>query len=200
MSGNEILLVSSTCIFITDEAFIEEILQKGKEAKEKVKKEFSAITFEQLNWKPSVETWSIRQCLEHLMISHDSYFPELEKITTGNYRMNFWEKHSPFTGMFGRMFKEQLTEQVKRKMKAPKKIQPQKSNKSLDLIQDYYKNLDIFLGYISNCSKVDIDKTIITSPLLGIITYSALFFLVQHEHRHVNQAIRVKNTEAFPRK
>ena len=87
-------------------------------------------------------------------------------------------------------------------MKAPKKIQPKTSEKNLDLIEHYYKNLDIFLEYISNCKNADIDKTIITSPFIQIVTYSlrdTLYFLVQHEHRHINQATRVKSNERFPK-
>jgi hypothetical protein len=49
-----------------DEVFIKTILQKGKEAKEKVQSGFSDISLQQLNWKPLPETWSIAQCLEHL--------------------------------------------------------------------------------------------------------------------------------------
>jgi hypothetical protein len=49
----------------------------------------------------------------------------------------------------------------------------------------------------------DIDKTIITSPILSIVTYSlrdAFQFLVTHERRHINQAVRVKGNENFPPK
>lgn len=70
--------------------FIEEILEKGRQAKEKVQLEFSVLSFEQLNWKPSVESWSIA----HLIASHNAYFPDLEKITKGDYKMNFWEIQS----------------------------------------------------------------------------------------------------------
>lgn len=90
----------------------------------------------------------------------------------------------------------------KEKMIAPEKIQPQRSDKNLSIIEDYCKNLDTFLGLISNCKNVDIDKTIITSPTIRIVTYSlrdAFTFLIQHEHRHLNQAIRVKVNEGFPR-
>ena len=44
---------------MTDEAFIEAILQKGKEAKEKAIHEFSDISLEQLNWKSSPGSWNI---------------------------------------------------------------------------------------------------------------------------------------------
>jgi hypothetical protein len=95
--------------------------------------------------------------------------------------------------------KEQMQEQVKRKLKAPKKIQPV-SKATLDIIEQYDTSIEQFLTYISRCSAIDIDKTIITSPLLSMITYSvrdALQFLVTHEHRHINQAVRVKNKCRF---
>ena len=184
-----------------DEIFIASILQKGKEAKEKVIHEFSDISLEQLNWKPLPGSWSIAQCLEHLIIADSAYFPDLKNITEGNFKMDFWEKHSLFTRLCGRLMKDSLQEQVKRKMIAPKKIQPQKSDKKLDLIDNYLKNLDTFFTLIANCKNVDIDKTIITSPTIRIVTYSlgdAFIFLIQHEHRHINQAIKVKTNERFP--
>ena len=96
--------------------------------------------------------------------------------------------------------KHQMQEQVKRKLKAPKKIQPA-SKATLEIIEQYHKSIDQFLAYISNCSTIDIDKTIITSPLVSMVTYSlrdALQFLLTHEHRHINQAIRVKTNLDFP--
>jgi len=91
-----------------DEAFIETVSQKGKEAKEKVQSESSSISLQQLNWKPTPESWSIAQCLEHLVISHSTYFPALKKITDGVYRMSIWERVSPFSGLFGQWLKDQL--------------------------------------------------------------------------------------------
>lgn len=187
---------------MTNEDFIKTILQKGKEAKDKVKSEFSNISLEQLNWKPLLKSWSIAQCLDHLIASHSAYFPILKRITERNYKINSWEKYSPFTSISGRLLIRQFQEQPKRKFKAPKKIQPSTSQLELDVLNDYYNNLDIFLDYISNCDQVDLDKTIITSPTISIVTYSlrdAFQFLMQHEHRHVNQAIRVKTNAGFPK-
>ncbi|MGQ0737875.1 MAG: hypothetical protein ACT4OJ_02340 [Bacteroidota bacterium] len=96
--------------------------------------------------------------------------------------------------------KNQLQEQVKRKMKAPKKIQPA-SGAAIEIIGQYHKSLDTILDYISGCSIIDIDKTIITSPIASVVTYSlrdAFQFLITHEHRHINQAVRVKQHENFP--
>jgi uncharacterized damage-inducible protein DinB len=185
-----------------DEIFIKEILEKGREAKEKVSAEFSGITWQQLNWQPATTSWSIGQCLDHLIVSRSVYFMDFKKITERNFKMSFWEKHNPFTRLCGRLMKDRMQEQLKRKMKAPKKIQPA-SNASPGIIEQYHKNLDEFLNYISNCRNIDIDKTIITSPILSIVTYSlrdAFQFLITHEHRHINQAIRVKSDKNFPTK
>ena len=117
--------------------------------------------------------------------------------------MSFWEKYSPFTSICGRIMKDQLQEQVKRKMKAPKKIQPATSNISDDIAERYSNNLAAFLEYISACGNIDIDKTVINSPILSIVTYDlrdAFQFLLQHEHRHINQAIRVKVNNDFPKR
>ena len=186
---------------MTDPGFIDQLLEKGKEAKEKVSANFSNLSLEQVNWQPVKTRWSIAQCLDHLIASHKVYFPILKEITDGDYKMNFWGKFSPFTGLWGRLMKNQLQEDVKRKLKAPKKIQPA-SNADLGIIAQYQQSLDTFLDYISKCRNIDIDKTIIISPVLSIVTYSlrdAFQFLITHEHRHINQAIRVKQNEIFPK-
>lgn len=186
---------------MTDPAFIESILQRGRQAKEKARFEFSNISPGQLNWKPSQQSWSIAECLGHLIASHNSYFPTLKNISEGTFRMNFWEKYSPFTAACGRMLKDQMQEQVKKKLVAPKKIRPVTGEVTIDFLDVYDKNLTSFLEYIFSCRGVDLDKTIITSPIMQIVTYTlrdALSFLVEHEHRHINQAIRVKSSENFP--
>jgi len=187
---------------MTDELFINTILQKGKEVKKKVQFELVNSSLEQLNWKPSPESWSIAQCLNHLVVSDGSYFPLLKKIIDRSYRMSFWAKHSPFSKLIGRVMKDQLQEEVGRKLKAPGKLQPAASEISLEIFDRYYKNLDDFLELISKCRDVDLDKTIITSPVVSVVTYNlrdALQFLMQHEHRHINQAIKVKMNETFPK-
>lgn len=184
-----------------DRDFIDSILKRGTEAKEKVKSAFPGLSSVQLNWKPSPEKWCIGECLEHLVISDSCYFGDLERIITGDYKMSFWEQYSPFSGIWGRVLKDQLQEQVKRKMKAPKRIRPVSKELGIKIIDRYLKNLERFLEYIAKCRDIDIDRIIINSPTVPIVTYSlrdAFSFLMEHEHRHLNQAIRVKEHEGFP--
>jgi len=185
---------------LKDRSFVDNTVKRGQEAREKAEREFSDISPEQLNWKPSPTSWSIAECLEHLLIADSSYFEDLKKIIAGTYKRSFLEKYSPLTSLWGKTLKDQLQEKVKKKMIAPKKFTPTTSNKQSDFVQTYLENLDTFIDYISKCGDIDIDKTIITSPIIKIATYSlrdAFQFLIQHEHRHINQAIRVKESDGF---
>lgn len=171
-----------------DEIFIKVRLQHGREAKEKASSEFSNISGEKLNWQASPLSWSIAQCLDHLIVSHSVYFPALKKITDGNFKMNFWKSIARSPKFGGNIMKEQMQEQVKRKLKAPKKIQPV-SKATLEIIERHDTSIEQFLTYISRCSAIDIDKTIITSPLLSMITYSKRCLTIQ---LHMNTGISTR--------
>lgn len=74
-----------------DPLFIQKMISKGREAGEKVITGLSNLTSEQLNWKPGEESWSIGQCLDHLIISDCLYFPAFKKIAEGKHEMSFWK-------------------------------------------------------------------------------------------------------------
>lgn len=184
-----------------DPGFIVERLQKGRAAGEKVREEFSGLSLEQLNWKPSPESWSIGQCLDHLLVSNCSYFPQLRKIAEDKFSMTVWQRWSPFTGLFGKILVDQLQEKVRKKVKAPRIFVPSSSRIDSGIIERFQKHLDTLLEYISAFSNVDMDKLHITSPVSGFITYSlrnAITILVNHLHRHINQGCRVKVSKDFP--
>lgn len=184
-----------------DPDFIQKMIERGKQAGEKVLAEFDHLNSEQLNWKPAAEQWSIAQCLDHLVVADTCYFPILEKIASGTHTMNWWRRNSPFSRVFGKILVNQLSETVKRKMRAPRKFKPDTSNIEGDIILKFNSHLDKLLLLIGSCAEADLDKTIITSPASGIVTYSlkdAVTILVQHLHRHINQAVRVKNEPGFP--
>jgi DinB superfamily len=186
-----------------DAEFIKDIVFKGTEAGERVKKEFSNLTLLQLNWKPAPDSWSVGQCLDHLIISDCSYFPVLKKITNNKFTMTAWQKWSPFSGLFGKILADQMQEKVKGKLlKAPKLFTPSYSQIDAGIIERFQKHLDTLLEYIAALKDTDLDKVRITSPVAKFVTYSlrnTIKILVPHLHRHINQAIRLKQKEDFPK-
>jgi len=185
-----------------DEPFIQTMLQKGKEAGERVKRDFPNLTLSQLNWKPAPESWSIGQCLDHLIVADCLYFPAFKKIAGNTYKMTLWQRRSPFSKMFGTILVTQMQENVKRKVKTARVFFPTASDIDAGIFDRFHKHLDSLLEYIGRFKEVDLDKTRIASPVSNFITYSlrdAVTLLVNHEHRHISQAIRVKSREEFPK-
>jgi len=183
-----------------DVLFIEQMLQRGKEASEKVRIEFNDLSFEQLNWKPAPGSWSIGQCLDHLIVSDSLYFPSLRKIAEDKFEMNTWEKWNPLGMLFGKMLVNQTQEKVKKKLSAPKVFVPSSSQVDIGILDRFQKHQDTLLEYIASFKNTDPDRLHITSPVGRFITYSlrnAITILIQHQHRHINQAIRVKNDKEF---
>jgi hypothetical protein len=114
--------------------------------------------------------------------------------------MTSWQRWSPLSSLFGRMLVLQLQENVKRKVKTARIFYPSASEIDLGIIDRFHKHLDSLLDYIDGFKNIDLDRTYIASPVSAFITYSlrnAVTLLVQHEHRHINQAIRVKSREEF---
>lgn len=164
--------------------------------------EFGSLTVEQLNWSPGGDSWSIGQCLDHIIVTDSLYFPVFDAIREGRYEMSFWQKWSPFSRMFGRMLINQLGEVATKKYKSPKSFQPDVKPLGIEVIRRYSKHQDTFIEFIESLQPGQDKKIKLSSPASKFITYSvadAVQMLVQHQYRHLNQANRVKNMGGFPR-
>ena len=161
---------------------------------------FGHLTGGQLNWKPAEKSWSVAQCLDHLITINRLYFPIFERMRAGKVENTFLEKHSPLSGFFGRSLIKAMMPENPKKVKTSKKAYPSSSDISADIVERFAvhnRELAEHIGRIS--PEVDL-KTIITSPLAGFVTYSlddCLTMLVVHERRHVLQAKRVMTDLGF---
>ena len=164
---------------------------------------FSGLTDEQLNWKPAAKNWSVAQCLDHLIVTHSLYFPLFEKMAGGGVKPTFWEKASPLSGFFGRFLMRNLDPANTKPMKTTSKAYPSASDMGDDIIERFVKHQEQMIAALQKLpTTMDPAKTIITSPLLGFVTYSlddTFTILTHHCRRHFNQARRVTETEGFPK-
>ena len=89
-----------------------------------------------------------------------------------------------------------------KKIKAPAKAQPSISDIGADIVDRFCNQQQQIVEHLQRIpTDVDLMKTIITSPLLGIVTYSlddAYTILVVHCQRHFLQAKRVTENGGFP--
>lgn len=161
---------------------------------------FGKLSTEQLNWKPGEGKWSVAQCLDHLIKSNTGFALEFDALASGNRKARFFEKYSPLSGMMGRFLIKAVTDDSK-KAKAPTKKVVPPSDLSPDIVETFCENLEMIAEKISPLGDIDAKKTILTSPLVSIFTYSlddAYTVIVEHSKRHVRQAKRVMETDGFP--
>jgi hypothetical protein len=164
------------------------------------RKTFGAFSAEQINWKPSAESWSVGQCFEHLIKTNELFYDELEKIARGARRNSFLENWSPLSGVFANLLIGSLKKD-ERKFKAPSpKIVPP-SDIDAAIIEKFAAHQAELIEKIKECEAADWRKTVITSPFMKLMTYrlaDGFTVVVEHEKRHFRQAERVANLENFP--
>lgn len=163
---------------------------------------FRRLSKEQLNWKPSSESWSIGQCLDHLITINRLYFPLFESLTTGQTRPTLWERHSPLSGFLGKTLIRSLSPEQSKKTKTSPKAEPSVSVIDAEIVDRFVQHQTELIGHLRAIPQsVDLKRTIITSPLLRWVTYSlddCMTILVVHEKRHFLQAQRVMEAAGFP--
>ena len=164
--------------------------------------EIKGLSEAQLNWKPAEKSWSIAQCFDHLITTHSLYFPEFERMAAEGVHSTFWQRHSPLSGFFGRFLVKGLDPKNQKKMKTTGKAFPSASDIDGDIIERFAEHQWQMIDHLQKLPQdIDPAKTIITSPLLGLVTYSlddTFTILVVHCQRHFGQAKRVTEAEGFP--
>lgn len=162
---------------------------------------FGSLTPDQLNWKPAEKSWSVAQCLDHIIKTNHEFDAEIDKIAVGTRQNSFWENYSPFTAWGGRFLIKAVSEDSK-KAKAPSDRIVPPSEIDADIVERFGSEIANVARKVEACAAADRKKTVVTSPFLVVFTYTlddALTVLVEHTKRHVRQAKRVVAAEGFPK-
>ena len=159
-----------------------------------VKEEFSGLSDSELNIRPAADKWSIAQCLDHLIVSNETYFPAFESLINGNHRATFWQRINPLTNFAGKKGRE-ILKSGKIKLKAPAIFAPAQNGDIKDIVRLFAAH-QLKIGAIFDQLEQNglLDITI-TSPVTSVLTVKsgdAIDIIIEHEARHLRQAINVK--------
>jgi hypothetical protein len=180
---------------------LSELIAETKSVSERVEQTFGALSAAQLNWKPGEDSWSVAQCLDHLMTTNRLEFPAIENALRAGYKNPFWSKIPFLSKVCGRIGIYLFKPQNPRKFKAPKSFQPSRSDFDEKIVANFLDHQQDLIGKMERCRNLNVRKTKIVSPVSDAITYSladAFRILVVHEQRHFEQARRVTKTKGFP--
>jgi len=179
---------------------VEEVASAIEQISKDVIDSFGALSDQQLNWKPAPESWSVGQCLDHLIKSNEEFFPELDAIAAGTRKNSLWQSWSPLSGIAGAFLVSTLKKDGQ-KVKTNQKMTPP-SDIPTDIVERFEKHQQEFVQKIRAAEKADWRKIVLTSPFVKIMTYRmdvGLQALIEHEKRHVRQAKRVVAMDEFPK-
>ena len=173
-----------------------DLIQKLEEISSTIQAEFGTLNLSQLNWKANPNAWSIGQCIDHIIVSNEQYFPAFEKVITGKYKMTFWEKNNPLTSYTGNQMIKTLGPVVVKKFQSPKLFLPSQSSIKQSIIDSFIEHQNKLIKYFTLLSDSKFEKTVITSPVAALLTLKlkdAMTILTVHEERHLDQMKRIKS-------
>jgi len=164
-------------------------------------KKFDSLSFEQLNWKPNANTWSIAQNIEHLIIINETYYPIFEKLKTGKFKTPLFGRWKWFAHYIGDSILKSVQPDNPKKVKTFPSWRPSSSEISADIVKKFENHQKELKQHVSTLEKARTQQKVIHSPMNKNIAYTiekALEIIVTHEKRHFDQAVRVIESNGFP--
>jgi len=167
---------------------------------ERALKTLSSLSTIQLNWKINSNSWSVAECLSHLVNSNGLYIEKFRKIinSSSSTKENDFSYSQSFPGKF-------ITKGVdpanQRKTKTFKPFFPDSSNIDKNILEKYIETSNELISLVEKMKHLDLRNIKLSSPVNILIRMNLgdpLIFIPKHDERHLNQAERVKNHEAFP--
>ena len=161
-----------------------------------VLKSVTGLSAAQLNFKPALDKWSIRECVQHIAAAEE----ELWKIEEENLKQVPNPERRPDI----RFNDEQLIKAVEdrtHKSKTFEALEPAHSKyatleKALDGFKAHRNHL---IDFVKN-TKADLRNRVLLLPLGNYDAYQFILLIAAHSDRHTQQINEVKANPGFPKK
>ena len=154
-----------------------------------------------LNWQPNGgKSWSVAQCLDHLVIMNRMYTKALQDAVAAN-EDQLEPRKVPIqpSGWFMRWFIGTEEPPPKFKLPAPKKLAPssQLTGAVVEEFQGLQKQL---VDFVNEWGEADLNDLKMKNPLAPIQLKldTALLIISYHNRRHLWQAENVEKSAGFP--
>ncbi|WP_133271795.1 DinB family protein [Hymenobacter radiodurans] len=160
------------------------------------------LSEDQLNRRPSPDTWSVGQCLEHLTIVGGHHLPAVvRKIKAASERSTKPAEtvKSGFIG--GRLVQAMRTPVSQKALKTPQRYAPSGSRLPRTVVEVFSRQLDEMLHLIDQARTINANRVRIPNPLIPLLQLrltDEFAFLVAHIERHMAQVERVLQATKRP--
>ena len=187
----------STKAEYTPQEFVAEIERQSRQAQALA----GGLSEAALNWQPNgSKSWSVAQCLDHLVIMNRMYVKTLRDAVAKN-EDQLEPRKVPIqpSGWLTRLFIRYEEPPPKIKLPAPKKIAPpsQLTSAVVDAFQSLQQQ---FVDFVREWGEADLGDLKVKDPLFPIhlTADTELLIIAAHNRRHLWQAENVKKSAGFP--
>ena len=166
-----------------------------------VRASFGPLDARQLNWRPGGETWSVAQCIEHLVHSNREMCRAIHAASDPAHEKSVWQRLPLLPRVYGRMLVASQGPRVTRKFIAPAVATPSASAIDAGIIERFVDGQGEVIVLARALAGRNPARVIMVSPFIRFVTYSVLDglrLIVAHERRHYQQALRIMETHGFP--
>lgn len=173
---------------IRTEELIFDLVERTKYNLSKAER-FKSVPIEKLNSRPSAESWSALECLEHLNLYGDFYLPKIRnRINNSKYP----PEEFFYSGLLGNYFsKSMLPKEKLKKMKTFKDKDPIGSQLDLSTLNRFLEQQKTLMELLELSKNVSLNKTktaISISRFIKLKLGDTFRVLVYHNQRHLIQA------------
>jgi DinB superfamily len=176
---------------------LEHLSQTTRHLAETVAHEFSSLSLVDLNYKPAPDSWSMLECLEHLNRYSRYYNPALAKAIAHVPCENCGAGIS--YSWLGKKSLEMVRPQNMKRHKTVKHMNPNNSQLTRATIEEFLQHQQELRHMLEDARKADLNKKAVPVEFFKLMKLrigEALEFVVAHQERHVQQALRVKQQMA----
>jgi len=160
----------------------------------KLQKSVSGLSKEQLHFKPSAESWSVSQCLEHIIIT--------EKMIFGMIQENMEKPINPDEREKIKFSDEEILAMAAdrtEKYKAPEILVTKgKYDDAEAALNDLKTQREELYSFIEATSIEALRNRVNESPAGFTDAYQSLLFITGHSNRHLLQIEEIKTSADFP--
>ncbi|MEJ8758468.1 DinB family protein [Pontibacter sp. H259] len=172
---------------------LEQLSQAVSSQHQTIVSELGNLDSQALNYKPTQESWSILECLEHLNRYSRYYNPALAKAIAANSDGNYVPNIT--YSWLGKKSLDMVRPQNGKKHKTVKHMNPANSQLSTATINEFLKHLQNLQNLLQNARTANLNKKAIPVEFFKLLKMrigEILEFVVTHQERHLQQALRVK--------
>lgn len=171
--------------------FLRQLTDQVQELRATVDAQLRSLSSHQLNFKPSAASWSVLECLEHLNRYSRFYNPELANALRGQTQPQ--NPHEVGFTWLGRKSYETVRPDNGKQHTTIKHMNPAGSALGAEVVQEFLQHQEQLLALLAAANCTNLNRKAVRIEffrLLRLRVGEALQFMVAHEQRHVQQALR----------